>query len=167
LALALAATAPRHVCALVLVAPAAGLPPIRVADRVLASPILGPAVACFGFRCAALAMRIGPLRTAIATKIIATDDVEHVTRQLADGRAWRTFVTKHRRLVTYARCLHRGLSRLDCPLFIVSGDRRPKGYLVPIDDAQAVTATILRASQVSHHQPFAHPRPPAMERSPS
>jgi pimeloyl-ACP methyl ester carboxylesterase len=42
LALALAATAPRHVRALVLVAPAAGPQTISITDRVLATPILGP-----------------------------------------------------------------------------------------------------------------------------
>jgi pimeloyl-ACP methyl ester carboxylesterase len=180
LALALAATAPRHVRALVLVAPATGPQTIGVADRVLATPLLGASLAWLGFRGAGLALRIGPLRQLILTKVIGPNpgDTGQIARQLADGRTWRNFATKHRRLVSYARCLQHGLSQLSCPVFIVAGTHDPiaaprvvdalarrlpgartvtteTGHLVPIDDPDAVADTILGALRIDYRNPRA------------
>jgi pimeloyl-ACP methyl ester carboxylesterase len=170
LALALAATAPRHVRALVLVAPATGPLAISATDRVLATPMLGPALAWLGFQGAGLAFRFGPIRDRMPTLLVGDgpSDTREVVRHLTDARTWRIFTAKQRRLVTYARCLEQGLSRLNCPIFIVAGTqdsiassrvvgalarRLPgaqtinteTGHLVPIDDPDAVAAAIMRS----------------------
>lgn len=175
LALALAATAPRHVRALVLVAPDAGPQMISATDRLLAAPVLGPSLAWIGCRGAGLALRIGPRRGRIANALVGdrVADIDLLARHLTDGRTWRNFSTKQRRLVAYARCLQQGLSRLSCPIFIVAGREDPiaaprvidalarrlpgaqvitthAGHLVPIDDPDTVAATILRAVRADY-----------------
>ncbi len=67
-ALALAASAPRHVRALVLVAPAAGLQSISIADRLLAAPMLGPVATRLGFRLTGLALHVPALRAILTTR---------------------------------------------------------------------------------------------------
>ncbi|HEY2297427.1 MAG TPA: alpha/beta hydrolase [Jatrophihabitans sp.] len=177
LALALAATAPRHVRALVLVAPAAGVESISIIDRVLATPILGPSLAWLGFHTAGLALRIGPLRDRVLTRLVGLSgtDAKKVAHRVSDGRTWRTFATEQRRLVTYARCLHHGLNQLTCPIIVINATDDPiaaprlvsalarrlpgaeiittdTGHLVPIDDPDAVTTAILRALRVDYRK---------------
>src|SRR3981081_1873818 len=67
IALALAATAPHHVRALVLIAPAAGRSAISATDRALAAPILGPTLTWLGFRATGLALHMPVLRRRILT----------------------------------------------------------------------------------------------------
>jgi pimeloyl-ACP methyl ester carboxylesterase len=170
LALALAATAPRHVRALVLVAPAVGPQSISITDRVLATPIVGPSLAWLGFHAAGLALRVGPLRDRTLKTLVglSRSEAEQVARRITHGRTWRSFSIEQRRLVTYSRCLHDGLNRLTCPILIVAGMGDPiaaprvvtalarrlpsaevittdTGHLIPIDDPEAVTTAILRA----------------------
>ena len=127
LALALAATAPRHVRALVLVAPAVGPQSISITDRALATPILGPSLTWLAFHSLRRALRISPLRDLILTKLVAFSGIEakQVARRISDGTTWRDFITEQRRLVTYARCLHCGLNQLTCPILIVTGTEEP------------------------------------------
>jgi pimeloyl-ACP methyl ester carboxylesterase len=169
--LALAASAPCQVRAVVLVAPAAGLPSISVADRVLAAPIVGPVVTCFGFRLAALALRLPTLRRAVLVTRAGLNagDAEHVVRHLASRSTWRTFVSGQRCLVTDARRRREQLVRIECPIVIVDGTydrgvaRRTgaalhrlmpssevvssyaPGRLIPIDDPDSVADAVLRA----------------------
>jgi pimeloyl-ACP methyl ester carboxylesterase len=179
LAMALAATAPRHVRALVLVAPAVGPRSISITDRILATPILGPSLAWLGFHAAGLALRVGPLRDRILNKLVKLSgtDAKHVARRISHGTPWRSFATEQRRLVTYARCLHHGLDQLTCPILIVAGTADPvaaprlvtalakrlpgaetittdTGHLIPIDDPEAVTTAILRALRSDYRNSF-------------
>lgn len=169
LALALAATAPRHVRALVLVAPAAGPQTISITDRMLSTPILGPSLAWLGFHAAGLALHVGPLRELILGKRVGLNvsEAKAAVRRITHRTTWRSFATEQRRLVTYARCLHHGLSQLSCPILIVGGADDPiaaprvvtalarrlpgaeiittdTGHLIPIDDPDAVANAVLR-----------------------
>jgi pimeloyl-ACP methyl ester carboxylesterase len=170
-ALALAASAPRHVRALVLVAPAAGLQSISIADRLLAAPTLGPVATCVGFRLAGLALHLPALRRGILTTRAGLNarDAKEFVRHITFGSTWRTFASEQRRLVSDARRRNRQLSRIDCPVLIVDGthDRivAPRtgtvlrrllpgsevitaaatGHLIPIDDPDSVADAVLRA----------------------
>jgi pimeloyl-ACP methyl ester carboxylesterase len=177
IALALAATAPRHVRALILVAPAAGPQSISLTDRVLAAPIVGPALAWLGFRAAGLALHIAPLRQRILGKRVGLsgNDARQFVHRLTHGTAWRTFIAEQQHLVTDARRLHLGLSQLDCPIFIVAGKRdhvatgrviaalsrrlpgsdiitTDTGHLIPIDDPDAVAHAVLRALRCDYRR---------------
>jgi pimeloyl-ACP methyl ester carboxylesterase len=170
-ALALALSAPRHVLALVLVAPAAGLQSISIADRVLAAPMLGPVVTCFGFRLAGLALHLPALRRAILTTRAGLNarDANQFVHHITFGSTWRTFASEQRRLINDARRRNQQLSRIDCPILILDGthDRiaAPRtgtalrrllpgsevitstatGHLIPIDDPDSVADAVLRA----------------------
>jgi pimeloyl-ACP methyl ester carboxylesterase len=170
-ALALAASAPRHVRALVLVAPAAGLQSISIADRLLAAPVLGTVVTCLGFRLAGLALHLPALRRAILTTRAGLNarDAKQFVRHVAFGSTWRTFAGAQRRLVSDARRRNQQLSRIDCPVVIVDGTydrivaRRTEtalrrllprsevittaatGQLIPLDDPDSVADAVLRA----------------------
>ena len=170
-ALALAASAPRHVRALVLVAPAAGLQSISIADRLLAAPMLGPVMTCLGFRLAGLTLHLPALRRAILTTRAGLNarDAKQFVRHITFGSTWRTFASEQRRLVSDARRRNQQLSRIDCPVLIVDGthDRivAPRtgtalrrllpgsevitsaatGHLIPIDDPDSVADAVLRA----------------------
>jgi pimeloyl-ACP methyl ester carboxylesterase len=170
-ALALAASAPRHVRALVLVAPAAGLQSISIADRLLAAPMLGTVVTCLGFRLAGLALHLPALRRAILTTRAGLNarDAKQFVRHVTFGSTWRTFAGVQRRLVSDARRRNQQLSRIDCPVVIVDGTydrivaRRTEtalrrllprsevittaatGHLIPLDDPDCVADAVLRA----------------------
>jgi pimeloyl-ACP methyl ester carboxylesterase len=170
-AMALAASAPRHVRALVLVEPAPDIQSIRLTDRLLAAPILGPAVACLGFRVAGLALHLPPIRRAVLSTQVgayARED-KALVREIAFGTLWRTFVREQRRLVGDARRRNHQLRRIDCPVVIVASDdvravaprssralRRlvpgaeviastAAGYLIPIDDPECVADAVARS----------------------
>jgi pimeloyl-ACP methyl ester carboxylesterase len=175
-ALALAARAPEHVRALVLVAPAAGLQSISLADQVLATPTIGPALAWLGFRATGLALHIPLLRKGILTNRggLAPDDAKHVAHYIAFGAAWRAFATEQRRVVVDARRRNRELGRIACPVLIVDAapNRLPyrraatavqkllpgsqvlttdaASHLIPIDDPDSVAEAVLRVLRVEY-----------------
>jgi pimeloyl-ACP methyl ester carboxylesterase len=170
-ALALAASAPRHVRALVLVAPAAGLQSVRIADRLLAAPILGTVVSCLGFRLAGLALHLPALRRGILTTRVGLNagDAKQFVHDITFGSTWRTFASVQRRLASDVRRRNQQLSRIHCPVLSVAGthDRiiAPRtgnalrrllpdaevitttatGHLIPIDDPDSVADAVLRA----------------------
>jgi pimeloyl-ACP methyl ester carboxylesterase len=141
----------------------------------LAAPVLGPSLSWLGFQAAGLALRFGPLRDLIVSRLVrpSKPDATPAAARLTDGRTWRNFAIKQRRLVAYARCLHQGLRQLSCPIFIVAGRqdhvapprvidalarRLPgsqtittnTGHLVPIDDPDVVAAAILGALRIDY-----------------
>ena len=169
-ALALAVNAPRHVRALVLVGPAAGLLSIRVVDRLLAAPMLGPVVTYLGFRVVGLALYLPALRRAalVDGAGLSALDAKALVREIAFGTMWRKFARQVRRLVREARQGNQQVAGIDCPVLIVVGDRdrtarRPgravrrllpaaevvptaaAGHLIPIDDPDCVADAVLRA----------------------
>jgi pimeloyl-ACP methyl ester carboxylesterase len=189
-ALALAASAPRHVRALVLVAPAAGLQSISIADRLLAAPMIGPVVTCLGFRLAGVALHLPALRRGILTTRAGLNarDAKQFVRHITFGSTWRTFASVQRRLVSDARRRNQQLSRIDCPVLIVAGthDRivAPRtgtalrrllpgsevittaatGHLIPIDDPDSVADAVLRALRYEYRSSarrFTRQRPQA------
>jgi pimeloyl-ACP methyl ester carboxylesterase len=170
IALALAATAPRQVRALVLIAPATGPSAITVTDWILAAPIIGPTLTWFGFRAAGWALHIPPLRQRILIKRIglSATDAKEVVRRITHGHVWRSFTVEQRHLVTDAHRFRDQLRAIQCPVLIVAGARdrivRPRavavlnrelaesiiiktdtGHLIPVDDPGAVVKAVLRA----------------------
>jgi pimeloyl-ACP methyl ester carboxylesterase len=170
IALALAATAPHHVRALVLIAPAAGPGAITATDRVLAAPFLGPAVTWLGFRTAGLALHVPALRRRILTDRIglSATGADDVVRRITRGDLWRTFTHEQRHLVSDAHLLQQRFGAIQCPTVIVAGTRdrvvSPRvvtamaselpessltttdtGHLIPIDNPDAVVNAVLHA----------------------
>jgi pimeloyl-ACP methyl ester carboxylesterase len=170
IALALAATAPRHVRALVLVAPAAGLSALTATDWVLAAPVLGPAVSWLGFRAAGLALHLPGLQRRILIDRcgLCPADAAEVVRRFSRSRIWRSLVVEQRHLVADAHQLQQHLPGIRCPAVVLAGTRdrivrtrvaaaisrqlpesalitTRAGHLIPIDDPDAVINAILRA----------------------
>jgi pimeloyl-ACP methyl ester carboxylesterase len=170
IALALAATAPHHVRALVLIAPAAGPTAITATDRVLAAPILGPTLSWLGFRTAGLVLHLPGLRQRVLTRRVGLNvaEAKEVVRRISHGDVWRSFTVEQRHLVTDAQRLQQHLRNVACPVVILAGTRdriiRPRivvtlakqlplsnlsttdtGHLIPVDDPAAVVDAILRA----------------------
>jgi pimeloyl-ACP methyl ester carboxylesterase len=177
IALALAANAPQHVRALVLVAPAVGAQSITISDRLLAAPIVGPSLIWFGFRALGLALHVAPLRRRILIKRVglSAGDSEEVVRRITYGNTWRSFIVEQRHLVADAVRLRDGIRRIDCPVLIVAGSRdriatagvvnalskqlpgvevtmTNTGHLIPIDDPEAVASAVQRAVRRSRER---------------
>jgi pimeloyl-ACP methyl ester carboxylesterase len=177
IALALAAAAPHHVRALVLVAPAAGPAAITATDRALAAPVVGPSLSWLGFRTAGLALHIPVLRRRIliGRAGLSATDAEEVVRRMTRGDVWRSFTIEQRHLVRDAHELHRRLDAIRCPVVIVAGTRdrivRPRvaaavagqlpeawlittdaGHLIPVDDPDAVVDAVLRALRLDYRK---------------
>ncbi|MDP9091373.1 MAG: alpha/beta hydrolase [Actinomycetota bacterium] len=122
-ALALAATAPNHVRALILAGPTAGPQTTSFADRLHAARVLGPAVTCFGFRLAGLALHLPAIRRRVlsAGAGLSPNDAKDLVRELKFGIIWRTFVKEQRHLVSGGRRRDQQLAGIDCPVLILSG----------------------------------------------
>jgi pimeloyl-ACP methyl ester carboxylesterase len=170
IALALAASAPEQIRALVLIAPAAGPSAISLTDRLMAAQIIGPTLTWLGFRAAGVALHIPPLRHRILADHIglSATDAKEVVRRITHGRVWRSFTVEQRHLVNDAQRLQDQLAAIQCPVVIVAGTRdrivRPRvvatlargltqstltktdtGHLIPVDDPRAVVKAVLRA----------------------
>lgn len=175
IAIALAATAPRHVQALVLVAPAAGPAAITATDHALAAPVIGPALSWLGFRLVGLALHIPALRRRILRDRVGLTptDADEVVRRVSRGDVWRSFTAEQRHLMIDAHLLQQSLRRVTCPVVIVAGthDRiaRPNviaaisrqlpeakllttdtGHLIPIDDPDTVVDGVLHAVRLQY-----------------
>jgi pimeloyl-ACP methyl ester carboxylesterase len=170
-ALALAVTAPNQVRALVLAGPTPDLPTTTIPDRVLAAPMLGPAVTWFGFRLAGLALHLPALRRRVLSTGagLSTYDAKQLVREITFGTIWRTFAREQQHLVSDARRRNQQLAGIDCPVLILSGARNgtralrcgralrrllpsseviataAAGHLIPLDDPYSVTDAVLRA----------------------
>jgi pimeloyl-ACP methyl ester carboxylesterase len=170
IALALAATAPHHARALVLIDPAAGPVAVTRTDRLLAAPIIGPVLSWVGFRTAGLALHIPALRTRILTRRsgLTVTQAKNVVRSLTHGKSWRSFTAEQRRLITEARQHQERLREIRCPTVIVTA-ARDRGFhqddvaamakqlpaaniittdaehVVAIDDPQTVVNAIIQA----------------------
>jgi pimeloyl-ACP methyl ester carboxylesterase len=166
-AVARAANAPERTRALVLVAPALRSGRVPVADRILAAPIIGPAVAGLVLR----ALGRTRLRPLLADRVgLTPTQIEHLGYTPSRRQIWRRFVVEQRRLVSEARSLRRLLGQVRCPTFVIAGQhdrmvsfadasalvsRLPRctftttdtGHLIPIDDPGAVLSAVLRAHQ--------------------
>jgi pimeloyl-ACP methyl ester carboxylesterase len=170
IALALATAAPHHAHALVLIDPAAGSIAVTRTDRVLAAPVIGPALSWVGFRTAGLALHIPALRARILTRRfgLTVTQAKDVVRLFTHGKTWRSFTAEQRRLVTDALRLQERLSEIRCPVVIVTAahdrDRRPHDiaamaqklpaanvittdaqHVVPINDSETIVKAVLQA----------------------
>jgi pimeloyl-ACP methyl ester carboxylesterase len=169
IALALAVIAPAHVRGLVLVAPAVGPASVTHTDRLLATPMAGPALSWLGFRAAGLTLGIPALRRKILVDRVGLGDARarEVVRRMRHSDVWRTFTAEQRYLLIDAHLLKHELPAVKCPVVVLSGSRdrvvRPRvaealldglpqathltadaGHRVPIDAPDAVVSAILR-----------------------
>lgn len=170
IAVALAAAAPHHVRALVLVAPAVGSDAVTATDRALAVPVLGAGLSWLGFRTVGLMLCLPGLRRRVLTDRIGLSATEgkEVVRRMTRGSVWRSFAVEQRYLVADADRLQEQLGEVRCPVMVLAGARdrvvRPRvaavmasrlsestlittdtGHLIPIDDPEAVVNAVLRA----------------------
>jgi pimeloyl-ACP methyl ester carboxylesterase len=169
-ALALATSGSYDVQALVLIEPDAGQLAVTVTDRVLAAPVIGPALSWIGFRTAGLALHIPALRARMLTRGcgLSVTDAKKVVRSLTYGKSWQRFTVEQRRLVAAAHQLQKRLSEIRCPVVTVTAARgqglrthhivagAPRGlaaniittdaqHVVRIDDPGAVVRAVLQA----------------------
>jgi pimeloyl-ACP methyl ester carboxylesterase len=169
-ALGLAATAPHQTHALVLIDPATGPLAVTRTDRLLAAPIIGPAMSWAGFRTAGLALHVPALRTQLLTRRsgLTVTQAKEVVRLFSHGKTWRSFTAEQRRLVTEARQLQERLREIRCPVVIVTAahdrglnkddvaamaEQLPAAnvittdaeHVVPIDDPQTVVKAIIQS----------------------
>jgi pimeloyl-ACP methyl ester carboxylesterase len=121
-ALALATNGPYDVHALVLIEPDAGQLAVTVTDRVLAAPVIGPALSWIGFRTAGLALHIPALREWMLTRRfgLSATDARKVVRSLTYGRSWHSFTAEQRRLVTAAHQLRILFDDIGCPVVTIT-----------------------------------------------
>jgi pimeloyl-ACP methyl ester carboxylesterase len=177
-ALALAVTAPQHVRALVLLAPAAGPSAITATDHALSAPVIGPTLSWLGFRAAGLALHVPPLRQRLLIDRIglSATDADEVVRRLTCGEIWRSFTVEQRHLVHDAHVLQKSLRAITCPVVIVAGKRdrvvparvvaelvkqlpeanvimAETGHFIPTDDPDAVVDAVLRALRWQYRTP--------------
>jgi pimeloyl-ACP methyl ester carboxylesterase len=169
-ALALATSGSYDVHALVLIEPDARQLAVTMTDRILAAPVIGPALSWIGFRTAGLALHIPALRARMLTRrfgLPATDAMK-VVRSLTYGKSWHTFTAEHRRLVTAAHQLQKLFSEIRCPVVTVTAARgrglhphevtvmatqgpaaniitTDAQHVVPLDDLETVVTAVLRA----------------------
>lgn len=187
IALALATAAPRHVRALVLVAPAVGTAAVTPSDRALAAPVVGPTLSWLGFRAAGLAFRARALRRRVLVDRFGLDgrDADEVALRLRRSPIWRSFADEQRHFVREAALVQRELPRIGCPVVILSGTRdrmvgpgvvaalaralpdpdlitTATGHLIPVDDPGAVMTAVLRALRRQYRRstvPYVRARP--------
>jgi pimeloyl-ACP methyl ester carboxylesterase len=157
----MAVIAPRHVRALVLVAPAVGASAVTPTDRLLAAPLVGPTLSWLGFRTAGIVLRLPPVRRRVLTvraglsPTQADDVLAHLTR----GHTWRSFTIEQRHFVAEAHRMRRRIGDVTCPVVIVAGVRdrltRPK---VVSDLAKQLPTARVRKVDAGHLIPLDHPR---------
>jgi pimeloyl-ACP methyl ester carboxylesterase len=182
-ALTLAADAPHHVRALVLLAPADGPAAITATDRLLAAPVLGPTLSWLGFRAAGLLLRVPRVRQHLLTERagLSVADAKEVARLVAHGTAWRRFTIEQRQLVIDAHRAQQELRNVHCPVVIVAGRhdrvadpdavgelvrRLPEsivvtadaGHLIPFDEPDVVVDAVLRALRLEYQQSLSRRR---------
>ena len=170
IALALAAIAPEHVRAAVLLAPAVGPAAVTRVDRALGAPVLGPSLSWLACRGAGVILGVPWLRRRVLDARVGRSDrnSREVVRRLRHSDVWRTFTTEQRYLLIDAHLLEHELPTVTCPVVILTGRRdrvvRPRvaealvagladaalvatdaGHLLPVDAPDAVVAAVLRA----------------------
>ncbi len=147
-------------------------------DRLLAAPVIGPALSWIGFRAAGLALHIPALRSRMLTRRfgLSAADAKKVVRSLTYGESWLRFTAEHRRLVTAAHQLQKLLGEIRCPVVTVTAaggrgldphhvtalvKRVPTAnlnttdaqHVVPLDDLETVVTAVLEAlTTVPSHQ---------------
>jgi pimeloyl-ACP methyl ester carboxylesterase len=137
-ALALARRHPELVEGLVLVS-SLGPGAILLVDRILAAPVVGPALVASAFRLGApLARR--------RLRRITTDEreVAQILEANPRGRVWRSFLVEQRAMLTELPGLVAGLPGIDVPTMVLAGER---DHLVPLNTARAL-ASALPAAQL-------------------
>jgi pimeloyl-ACP methyl ester carboxylesterase len=142
----LAATAPRRVGRLVLVAPAANLDSLSAVDYLLAAPFIGWLASVGAMAGGGVVLGAGPLRRWVA-EATALDEryLRSAGRMLLAPRAWRAFVREQRLLVGELPSLEGRLGEISVPTTIVAGTG---DHVVPITAARRLAKQIPHAELI-------------------
>ena len=116
---------PRRVQALVLVAPVGGPGGVDALDRVLAAPILGPALTWLGFRGLGALLSYRRLGTLLIVRRMGIDPaaLSEVLERLRHGTVWRGFLTEQRALLRCWPGLLKLLPAITTPAAVLAGTR--------------------------------------------
>lgn len=118
----LAAHAPERVSALVLAAPSANAASLYRVDRWLAAPVGGPLASAASLSATGVALRSRRARRRLAAQLNVDERyLEASGRVLLRPRAWRSFVTEQRVLVSQLPALEPCLGEIAAPTAIVVG----------------------------------------------
>jgi pimeloyl-ACP methyl ester carboxylesterase len=148
--------------ALVLVAPVGGPGGVNALDRVLAAPILGPALTWLGFRGLGALLSYRRLGTLLIVRRMGIDPaaLSEVLERLQHGTVWRSFLTEQRALLRCWPGLLKLLPAITTPAAVLAGTRdclvRPSTALA---FHQALNGSSLHWAPGGHLIP-AHPPPP-------
>ncbi len=138
-------------------------------DRVLAAPVIGPALSWIGFRTAGLALHNPALRVRMLQRGcgLSATNAKKVVHSLTYGKSWYRFTAEQRRLVTAAHQLQRLLGEIRCPVVTVTAARgrglHPHNvtamvkqipapnlittdaqHVVPVDDLETIVKAVLQ-----------------------
>jgi pimeloyl-ACP methyl ester carboxylesterase len=155
--------------ALVLVAPVGGPGGVNALDRVLAAPILGPALTWLGFRGLGALLSYRRLGTLLIVRRMGIDPaaLSELLERLQHGTVWRSFLTEQRALLRCWPGLLKLLPAITTPAAVLAGTRdclvRPStalafhralegssvhwargGHLIPAHSPAAVAELVLK-----------------------
>ena len=127
---------------------------ILLVDRILAAPVVGPALVASAFRLGA------PLaRRRLRSMTTDEREVAQIVQANPRGRVWRSFLVEQRAMLAELPGLVAGLPGIDAPAMVLAGER---DHLVPLDTARALASGIPSAqlrilAGVGHDLPLEAP----------
>ncbi|HEX6457471.1 MAG TPA: alpha/beta hydrolase [Thermoleophilaceae bacterium] len=160
-ALAAAVDFPERVRALVLAAPVApGVPP-SLADRALAHPVFGPAVARVGFRASGWGLAAAPVRK-LARGAVPQLELSQIATSAEQWRrdgVWRSFYLEQRALIEELGSLEPSLDTIQQRALILHG---PRDWITPPSHAARLAevlpeAELLTVERAGHMLPQQRP----------
>jgi pimeloyl-ACP methyl ester carboxylesterase len=156
----LAAEHPERVGALVLAAPSANVASLNRVDRLLARPLVGPALGTAALAALGAALTTPRIRARIgAARGLDERYLEASGGALLDPRAWRAFAAEQRALIDELPSLERRLGRISAPATIVTGtaDRIVPPVSARLLAARIAAAEVIEIAGASHLLPQRHP----------
>lgn len=149
----LAAEHPERVRALVLAAPSASCASLNRLDELLATPVLGPALATTVFAGAGVTLRLAPVRLRLARRLGLEDAyLRRYSRALLNPLTWHAFVVEQRMLVRELPELETRLAAISAPTTIVIGsaDRIVTPSSARMLATQIPSANLVRLDLATH-----------------
>ena len=125
-AIALAAARPKRVTGLVLLGSVGPCSSVDAADRLLARPLIGPALTYATFRTLARVLPLAAARGRVPG--LQGLDAAAMDELLQNADYWRSFLVEQRALVRETPALDANLERIEAPASIVMGE---KDFMVP------------------------------------
>jgi pimeloyl-ACP methyl ester carboxylesterase len=156
----LAAEYPQRVGSLVLAAPSANAASLNRVDRLLARPLVGPALGATALAGLGAALTAPGLRERIGAGLRVSDRyLEASGRALLSPGAWRAFATEQRSLIAELPSLEQRLEQISAATTIVIGtaDRMVPPLSARFLAARIGLAQVVEIEGASHLLPHQHP----------